>query len=169
MQVAGRWLQEWRWLPGMASQVSSGTPGKAHDFSGSRHQAPLRKCNRRFPGGESLHPVIRGGTSRHQAGVGIDLRDGSWPSAKPLQLPAREEAAASQAGGQGPIHIPCPSVHSALPPAPATGNPAYLPHEVVVLADVHMLRSDDPASEGAHLGAGLDPRLGEDAEALAGD
>lgn len=45
----------------------------------------------------------------------------------------------------------------------------YLPHEVVVLADIHTLWGDDSAGEGAHLRACLDPRLGEDAEALTGD
>lgn len=60
------------------------------------------------------------------------------------------------------------------PQDPSRGNrdrvaDTYLPHQVVVLADVHVLRGDDAASEGAHLRARLDPRLGEDAEALAGD
>lgn len=45
----------------------------------------------------------------------------------------------------------------------------YLPHQVVVLAQVHVLRRDHPARERPHLRAGLDPRLGEDAEPFPGD
>lgn len=45
----------------------------------------------------------------------------------------------------------------------------YLPHEVVVLAQVHMFGGDDPARERPHLGASLDPSLGEDAEPFPGD
>lgn len=59
--------------------------------------------------------------------------------------------------------------NAGVPPTGLRPTITYLPHEVVVLADIHTLWGDDSAGEGAHLRACLDPRLGEDAEALTGD
>lgn len=68
------------------------------------------------------------------------------------------------------IHsCPRPPAASSLTPLMVVAQRPYLPHQVVVLADVHVFRGNDAAGEGAHLGARLDPRFGEDAEALARD
>lgn len=45
----------------------------------------------------------------------------------------------------------------------------HLPHEVVVLEQVHMLRGQDPPGEGPHLGSSFDPSLGEDAQTFSRD
>lgn len=46
---------------------------------------------------------------------------------------------------------------------------SHLPHEVVVLEQVHVLGIEDTASEGTHLSPGFDPRLGEYAQAFTRD
>lgn len=46
---------------------------------------------------------------------------------------------------------------------------SHLPHEVVVLEQVHVLGIEDAASERTHLGPGFDPRLGENAQAFSRD
>ncbi len=48
-------------------------------------------------------------------------------------------------------------------------NVAYLPHEIVVLEEIHMLGWNDPACEGTHLGASFYPGLGEDAKSFSRD
>lgn len=105
------------------------------------------------PLGESVG-ASWGGTSRDPAAQGPP----PWGAAGPEwpELLARAAVEVEQQQQEARPH-PCPPTLT------------YLPHEVVVLADVHMFRGDDSASEGAHLCARLDPRLGEDAEALAGD
>lgn len=165
MQVAGRWL------PGMASQVSSGTLGKVHDFSGSRRcptPAPevLPKVHRR----REASPCDLGKNLQTSGKV---KESTSGTSHGPAQSAYRSQKGKNQQWVRQAARAP-PTSHTPqsmllFPSPPRPGDPAYLPHEVVVLADVHVLRSDDTASEGAHLGAGLDPRLGEDAKALAGD
>lgn len=46
---------------------------------------------------------------------------------------------------------------------------SHLPHEVVVLVEVHVLRIKDTASERTHLSPGFDPRLGENTQAFSRD
>lgn len=48
-------------------------------------------------------------------------------------------------------------------------NAAYLPHEIVVLEEIHMLGRNDPACEGSHLGASFYPGFGEDAKSFSWD
>lgn len=73
-------------------------------------------------------------------------------------------------GAQARDRAPAP-VPASCQTTPGSGfrGGRYLPHEVVVLAQVHMLGGDDPARERPHLGASLDPGLGEDAEPFPGD
>ena len=154
----------------MASQVSSGTLGKAHDFSGSwRRPTPplevLPKARRR----REASPCDLG--RNLQTSGRCRNRPQGPVMAQPKAPTAPSKGRTSGGSGRPPGPHPHPTLRSprCSSPPPRPGDPAYLPHEVVVLADVHVLRSDDTASEGAHLGAGLDPRLGENAKALAGD
>lgn len=45
----------------------------------------------------------------------------------------------------------------------------HLPHQIVVLEQVHVFRGQDFAREGAHLRASLDPRFGEDTQTFSWD
>lgn len=46
---------------------------------------------------------------------------------------------------------------------------AHLPHQVVVLEQVHVFGGQESPGEGAHLCSGFDPGLGEDPQAFSRD